>query len=283
VSRQSTPPHTNQPYTNGHYETPLEISGVSLRRPLMAQKPTIFVPDLPLKGIGPLLYALQRFQIGGLAFARYLAIFWIGIGALAAIGVIPGLWFTAILAFLLLITQIALTMRYRHRQYVSFTPTPSPTPNDDRLEASEKVPVYVTGLLGVEGRYQRYCALPGFYRTFAIGEHALLCRVQERKWLGISSWPLEEIGMWYAFIKPSEIRDLAWGTFHFGATTLPGIAITYQLEIPPGPRRKRAELREEVLYIATPDQHEAQRVYVDLLNNLPTEQLAKYRSAQHHS
>lgn len=265
----------NQPYTNGHYETPLDISGVSLHRPPTAQKPTTFAPDLPIRGIAPLLYALQRFQLGGLAASRYLLLLWIIIGALAFLEVLPGQWITVSLAVILLVAQIALSVRIRQQQYVSFQGQPLPALTEAPLEINEKLTVYATGLLGVEGRYQRYSVLPGFYRTFATGEHALLCRVPERSWLALFSWPLEESGMWYAFIKPSDVRELTWGVLTFGATTLYAVALNYQLEIPPGPRRKRAELRNELLYIATVEQNAAQCIYVDLLNNLPSDHLSK--------
>jgi hypothetical protein len=230
---------------------------------------------LPLRGIGPLFYALQRFQLGGLAPARYLAFVWLAIAGLAAIAIIPGQWFTVAAALLLLVAQLALGVRYRRQQYVTFASEPIPDLSTDPLDVNEKISIYATGLLSVEGRYQQYSAIPGFYRTFATGEHALLCRVQERNWLGLWCWPLEETGMWYTFVKPSEIRALQWGKLHFGVTTLPAIALTYQLEIPSGPRRKRVEVRQELIYISTPEVQDAQRVYADLLNNLPAEVVAQ--------
>jgi hypothetical protein len=139
------------------------------------------------------------------------------------------------------------------------------------LETSEKLPIYATGLLNVEGRYQQFSALPGFYRTFATGEHAVLCRVPERSWLGLLEWPADETGMWYAFVHPNEIERLTWGNLAFGPTVYPAIAIEYQMELPAGPRRKHAEIRLEELFLATPALHDAQRLYADLLNNLPAE------------
>jgi hypothetical protein len=195
------------------------------------------------------------------------------IALLAAVNALPGRWFTMSVALLLWVVQVSYGIQWKRSHYVSFAASPVPPLNDTPLETSEKLPIYATGLLNVEGRYQSYSVLPGFYRTFATGEHAVLCLVTARHWLGILSWPADETGMWYAFISPGDIQRLQWGELQFGVTTLPALAITYSLEIPPGPRRKRAEFRQETLYLATPDANDAQRLYIDLLNNLPVEQI----------
>jgi hypothetical protein len=89
--------------------------------------------------------------------------------------------------------------------------------------------------------------------------------------LGLLRWPADELGMWYAFVGPSEIESLTWGTLTFGTSTYPAIAIVYRLEIPPGPRRKHAQIRQETLYLAAPEEVDGRRIYVDLLGNLPAE------------
>lgn len=273
MNRHTTPPQTNPPYTNGHYETPLELSGVSLRPPAPVQKLTVFPSDLPIKGTSALLYALHRFEVGGLPLSRYIAALWVGIALLAGLGIIPGRWFTVAISLLLLAGQIALAIRFQKQKYVTFASASLPILNHEPLAISEKLPIYATGLLSVEGRYRAYSALPGFYRTFATGEHAVLCRVPERSWLGVAGWPQDETGMWYAFIHPTDIERITWGNLSFGVTTYPALAVEYRLEIPPSPRRKQPEVRLETIYIAAPDMHDAQRLYVDLLSNLPSEKI----------
>jgi hypothetical protein len=184
------------------------------------------------------------------------------------------------IALLLWIGQIVLGLRYQQRHYVTFSPTQQPVLNDVPLDISEKLSIYATGLLSVEGRYQRFSLLPGFYRTFATGEHAILCRVQERNWLGLLSWPPEEAGMWYAFVTPADIQRLTWGELHFGPHAYAALAVEYQLEMPPGPRRKHTEIRQEILYLASPDRQSAQRLYVDLLDKLPDAKIVTSPFAQ---
>lgn len=183
------------------------------------------------------------------------------------------------IALLLWVGQLALGWRYQRQRYVSFSAEPQPEPQGVPLDPTEKLPIYATGLLGVEGRYQQYTVLPGFYRTFATGEHAVLCLVQDRKWLGLLTWPADEIGMWYAFIQPSDIQQLTWGTLHFGEKDYPALALEYTLEIPPSPRRKEPEYRRETLYLTTPNSQDMLRLYVDLRHSLPNSEAVTSLSA----
>lgn len=274
MNRHSTPPQTTPPYTNGHYETPLDISGVSLHRPPSTQQPTVFPANLSLSGVSPLLYALHRFRLGGAPASRYLAGLWLLIAAFALLGVLPGRWFSVALALVVWAAQIIIGYRYQHRHYVTFLPRTLPALDEKPLDTTEKISIYATGLFNVEGRYQPYSVLPGFYRTFATGEHAILCRVPERKWLGFLNWPADETGMWYAFVSPADIQRLSWGNLQFGSHALPAIAVEYRLELPPSPRRKKPEIRQETLYLASSQQDDAQRIYVDLANNLPSGNVA---------
>jgi hypothetical protein len=234
----------------------------------MPATPTRFAADLPLRGLAPTLYALTRFEWLGLPAARVLTIFWLLLAVISAFNLIPfaPLWLIAAVALLLL--QWLLIYYWQPRRFIHYRAQTAPLTEAVRLPIDEKLPVFVTGLCHVEGKYQRFTALPGFYRTFATGEHALLCQARERKWGGILAWPEEEVGMWYAFVAPTAITHLAWGEARFGISTLPTIAVTYALELPAGPRRKQSKRIEETVYIAAAPT-DAARLYADLLHQLP--------------
>jgi hypothetical protein len=219
--------------------------------------------------LGPLFYALSRFELAGMRAGRVLLAVWLLLAALGLTGLLPvrPLWVGAGVA--LFVGQIILARQWRGRDFVRFQPAPIPAVSPTRLTATEKMSVYVTGLCHVEGKYQRFAFLPGFYRTFGTGEHALLCQARDRRLASVLSWPLDEIGMWYAFISPGDIQQLAWGEIRYGAAVTPGIAVTYRLELPAGPQRKRAKHMQETLYIAADSEDEAQRILADLLHQLP--------------
>jgi hypothetical protein len=242
--------------------------------------PTAFAADLPLRGLGPLLYGQAKFYFIAIPLGRGFLVLLILAIALAILGILPGQWMTAAILLLVLLGLVALSAHIRRAQYVTFAPSAPPSIDELPLQTKEKLSIYATGLFGVEGRHQRYSVLPGFYRTFATGEHALLCLLRERTWLGVCTWPLEETGMWYAFVNPNDIEKLAWGTLSFGPTSMPAVAIEYRLELPPGPRRKRAVIRQETIFVAAQQMVDAKRIYADLRHNLSTDKVLASLAAQ---
>ena len=126
----------------------------------------------------------------------------------------------------------------------------------------------VTGLFSVEQKYQRFTWLPGFYRTFATREHALLCQVAQRSGRGIGEWPEEEIGLWYIFFSPAALRQLTWGSVTFGAEPRPAIAVTHRVTIPKQ-RLRREQTRDETIYIAFASAAIGELIWADLQHDFP--------------
>lgn len=256
-------------YRNGHHATPPADGGVVLvERPARTER-TVFLDDARLRGGAALFYALHRFFAFGLPASRVLTLLWLLAALVWATGALPGRWWGVAAALTLLLAQIAWGVLVRRRNYVRFTPAPFPPLAAQPLTPPEKLPVYVTGLLTVEGKYQHFTWQPGFYRTFATGEHALLCLVRPRTWLRFATWLPEETGMWYAFIAPDALQELRWGSLTFGANRGDTLAVTYRLEIPPNGRHTQPIIRNETLYITVTDPHHGARIIVDLLHHLP--------------
>lgn len=193
---------------------------------------------------------------------------------MAALLLVAALWLTNTLpggrwgSLPWLLAALALVLAGRTGQkhaYISFREQPLPQLTAARLHPEDKVAVYATGLLTVEGKHQRFTWLPGFYRTFATREHALLCLARERHWLFFAHRPAGEPGMWYAFVAPATITRIRWGELHFGANHAPGLAIDYQLTMPASNRRKRDQMRAETLYLAFTTSQDAESVFADLL------------------
>lgn len=247
---------------------PLQPSGASAA-PQSHQERTVFPQDARLWGSGAFFYLLHRFHFGGVTAGRWFAILWLLLAAVWTTGALPGRWIGATFWLIVFVLQVAAGLRLRSSDYVNFTHTEVPALSGTPLTPREKLPVHGTGLFNVEGKYQRFVWLPGFYRTFATGEHAVLCLARERRrWFLLSSAP-EEAGMWYAFIEPDSLLQLRWGTLTFGATESPAIEVTYRLTIPPSGRRKQPTVREETLYLAFTEPEDGRRIYGDLAQHLP--------------
>ncbi len=246
-----------------------------------ASRPPIeFPPDSPLRSLAAAYYAAGRFLAGGLPLSRLVSFLLLALAGIWVTGLLPGRWTGVTLALVLFIVHIGYSLRLRGRDYVTFTPTPSSDDTATPLAGDEKVPVYVTGLLSVEGRYRRFTFAPAFYRTFATGEHALLSLVRQRRLSPWAAWPQDELGMWYAFIAPPQIQSLRTGELHFSAEPLPAVAIDYTVTLPAKNRLRRERTTTETLFIAATDPQDAGRILRDLLCNAEAAVVASAHTAQ---
>jgi hypothetical protein len=160
-------------------------------------------------------------------------------------------------------------LRLRRRDFVKFQTTAMPAVQPEGLPASEKLPIFATGHFSVENKSKRFTWLPGFYRTFATREHALLCQLAERPFAGMANWPETEIGLWYVFFMPDAIRQIRWGRLAFGRTALPAIAVTYTPAEAPAARRRNTEPPQETIYLAFREEQTGKTILADLFHDLP--------------
>lgn len=259
----------NQPHRNGVYEAPQNLSGALSAAARRRHAATTFPDDVRLRGAFPLLYALHRFRLGGLTPMRLILAVLIGLSALSATGALPGGRWAALPWLALAALLIWVGARARRSDYVAFQEADCPKIAAGRLHPDDKVALHATGQFTVEGKYQRHTWLPGFYRTFATSEHALLCLARQRNWLLLAQSPGDEPGMWYAFIAPYEITRIRWGELRFGVHHAPALAVDYHLILPAEGRRKREQVRAEIVYLAFANAEDAALVLADLLVDHP--------------
>ena len=180
----------------------------------------------------------------------------------------PGRW--AAVVVLLLLLALWSWQRYASSSgFVYFLPQalpPSDGPVAPRpLAPTDKLPVYVSGALSVDTKVRRFAALPGFYRTFATREHALLCQARPRRLARLAVWPEEEVGLWYAFFHAPEVRQLRTGEIAFDRTRLPGFAVEYEPDKPLDGKPRRRQPQRITLYIAFPQAADCQAALADLM------------------
>lgn len=214
-----------------------------------------------------MLYWLERGQVAGVSLLR-----WLWIGGLLLVLLLPlmipgGLWASGAIGIALAVLSIAHRLGSRHA-FVRFDAETMPVVRPEPLPAAEKLPVHATGPLEVDGRVRTFVWLPGFYRTFATREHALLCQCREQRVLGIGHWREAETGLWYGFFKPEHVRALRWGKLKLGGEQRRAIAIEHQPEANSGLRKRRGV---ETLYVACPDDSTALRILADLAVEHPAE------------
>jgi hypothetical protein len=260
---------TIEPHRNGKYEAPRQQDGASTISAYQQPQPTVFLDEISNNSWRTLLYGLRHFQIGGAPASRYLIWLLLLLAALWAVGLFPARWWGAGICLALAAAWIVCLRHLERNDFVRFEPADAPSLPSARLSPADKVPIYATGRFAVEGKHQRSSYLPGFFRTFATGEHAVLCLVRDHRLLGIAKRPADEVGMWYAFFTPDVIESVYWGQLHFSRQAQPAIAVNYRLAIPGGGRRGRDLLVNETLYIACTDGEHARMILADLLHSLP--------------
>jgi len=254
------------PSLNGkHHEASPKTSGASAITP----QPTVFPSDRPRLSVRTLLYYASRYHLGSASFLRWL-LFLLGTAAVVwATGWLPGRWWITTLCLLLCVGVLSSFHYWRRRDFVRFAATPPPTLHAKMLLPQEKIPVMVTGFFGIEKKYQRFAWLPGFYRSFATREHVLICQVRQTPWAWLGRWPEDEVGLWYIFCLPQDIRHVAWGQLTFGADVCPAIALTHRVTITKQRRFRSEQIRDETTYIAFESVASGEAIWADLQHDFP--------------
>jgi energy-coupling factor transporter transmembrane protein EcfT len=253
------------PSLNGKYEALPQRSGASVIPP----QRTTFPEDHPRFSIRTFLYAASHYRMGNASPLRWLLLLLVGIGAFAVVGRWPGRWWIVSFALLLLLALLVLFHSWRRRDFVRFVPGTPPARPAQLLPPQEKAPVLVTGLFSVEHKYKRFTWLPGFYRTFATREHALLCQIAHRSWAALGRWPEDELGLWYIFFVPRDILHLQWGELFFGADARPAIAVTHRVLLPKQKRFGAEQVRDETIYLAFATVVTGEVIWADLQHDFP--------------
>lgn len=252
------------PSQNGYQKSPLTAAAPLVAPP--QQRTSFPVDAIPLSPT-VILYNLSRFTFGGLLLIRCLRWLLLLLVVVWATGLLPGgRWVSGVWLVLLLALEVWL-LRWKRRDFVRFVESPCPTVQVEALNAKAKIPIHATGLFHVENKRQRYTWLPGFYRTFATREHALLCQVTDRSFLKMGRWPESEIGLWYVFFQPATIQHVRWGKLYFGNHARPALAVTYQPQ--DNTPKRRQDIHGETVYLAFQHFEEGALILADLLQDLP--------------
>lgn len=253
------------PSLNGKYEASPPPGGASI---LVPQR-TSFPEDQPRVSSRTLLYYASRYRLGSASLLRWLLFLLCSVSVVPVIGWLPGRWWVMSFCLFLFVALLTLFHYWRRRDFVRFEPMSPPAIQPALLPPQDKAPVMVTGFFSVEQKFQRFTWLPGFYRTFATREHALLCQVVQRPRVGIVRWHEDEVGLWYIFFLPNDIRQLQWGQLFFGVDARPAIAVTHRVTLHKPKRFRTEQTRDEKVYIAFETPTVAEVVWADLHYDFP--------------
>ena len=233
--------------------------------------------------MGRLFYRLTRHKFAGQHFLRWLQIDLFLIGGAGLLGWLPGGWFTAGVALLLIVGLLAGYRYWQAKDFVAFIPAGMPLITPATLPSSAKLPVWASGYFGVENKHQHFTWLQGFYRTFPSREHAIICLSQSTSFLGVGRLPENLAGMWYSFFKPEAVLEIGWGEICFGTECLPGLAVTHTVRIPRRNWLQPEKDAPKTTYLAFSERDDALTVLADLLYDRYAAEAASKRSLNGHA
>ena len=235
---------------------------------------TVFSSDPPALSARTFLYHGSRYLIGGASLIRWLIIVLVVCGIVWAPGWLPGSWFVSIACGLAIVALLFPLWRWRKRDFVTFEARALPSLPAAPLTPEDKIPLHATGYFNVEGKWQRFTWISGFYRVFATRERALLCLIQDKRFLYLGRLPADAVGMWYVFFMPQDVQRVAWGQLAFGREPRPALAIDYSVTVPARNRLRSDPTVVETLYIACQNEADAHTILADLLHDLPKDAVA---------
>lgn len=232
-------------------------------------QPTVFPQDHAGHSIQTFLYRVSRHVFAGAPLIRWLLILIFLCGIVGFVGFGVGRWVVVPLCLLLILVLLFLLRQWRRVDFVQFEELPPFNVISAPLTPDDKIPVHCTGYFSVENKSQRFTWLPGFYRTFATREHALLCKVDYQKFLGIGEWPSDDVGMWYVFFYPRDIERIQWGRLYFDNQPRLAVAVDRRVTIPATNRLQRDKDVIETIYLACATEDDGRKIVADLLHDLP--------------
>ncbi|MCX6031392.1 MAG: hypothetical protein NT169_19100 [Chloroflexi bacterium] len=162
---------------------------------------------------------------------------------------------------------LALARWAARRAYSIFEPQDDlPQPAACALDPEDKVLHRATGRFEVAGKPHFWAELLAYWRTFAIREHAVLAIIHPSRFLLLGSVSESDLGMWYIFFRPEDVRTITPGRLTFGATVRPALRVVYAIVPTASMGRKRpSQPIIDTVYLAFDDEAVRGKVWGDLL------------------
>jgi hypothetical protein len=159
-----------------------------------------------------LLYNLWRRRVGWIPFGVAL------LAILVAAGIIISPIFLALSFLFVILSYWAYRSGFLHFQPEQFS-----IEEIAPLGPEEKVFVRASGPFEVERKRGYFVDLAAAFEGFCTAEKVVMAYVPPSPF-----WPKGEVGMWYFFFRPDEVKGVEWGRIFFGLHSLPALRLTCQ-------------------------------------------------------
>jgi hypothetical protein len=147
--------------------------------------------------------------------------------AVAAIGQLR--WLHAIVASTAGAVLLAGIEWSRRQGYVLFEPAPLQGGGETLpIGVDEPVECRACGRFAVGGKERDMVGEAAALSYVQTREHIVMARLRRRRFLLIAPSPKGEVGFWYAFFKPREVKRVQSGYIYWGIQRQAGLAIRYR-------------------------------------------------------
>lgn len=221
-----------------------------------------------------LLYRLRTHRFGAWTLYRWsVTLVWgaviaiLGQWALRGRPALPT-WHWVVLGLLLLagIGLPALGGWAARRGYVDFRPElTGVAPPAQALAPEEKIQLHAAGPFEVDNKVRPFADLLAYWRTFGSREHAVMAIVHASRFLLVGRLPQEQVGMWYIFFRPEDIRRVLPGRVACGARSGPGLRVDYRRTPPVKEGKRLPKPVTATVYLRFANEATRSQVWADLL------------------
>ncbi len=201
--------------------------------------------------VNHILYQLYRHRFLGWSLLRWLVLVLILYAAGAFLRFLPGGLAVGVAILALVIVGGVLFMWARRRLFVRFRSGRRVVPASP-AEPGSPVPAHVTGILQVGQRHQLVVHAPGHVEAFRNGEKAISALVRPSRFLGVGALPVQNEGMWYAFVARASTYTVEVGDLLVNGSAWPALRI----------RVLEEERGKRTLYLAFASDEELAQAYV---------------------
>jgi len=152
-----------------------------------------------------------------------------------------------VLAGIMLLGRRQGYIRFRHDESLAAHLPSGMSP----LKADEKCAVRATGVLEVRDKRHYFVEAEADFATMETREHIVMARIPPSLMWLVARFPKEEVGWWYAFVKPPHIRSLQTGWLYHGLRPRPALKLVYlRRQLIEGKKKTREVVSEETVYLS---------------------------------
>jgi len=187
-------------------------------------------PQTSLEGlIYQITYSMQQLRLFNWTLTRWAVLVVLAAPALMAVGIVPGGRLGAIAVGAMGLAVLVVLWQANRRAFLRFEPHPDApaAPAAEALPFPQKITVSGSGLFAVGKAARHWVSESALYQTFPTRERVVMVNIPWRRHALVVQSSPADVGWWYAFFSPTNLRHWQTGRLIFGRHPKPALALTF--------------------------------------------------------